>query len=174
MSYELILPFFTPELQGLLLDPSISDLMVNGTTGVYADRQGIVRHIPLAVPYDNDRLMAANRAHCSAAWTGLDSPEPDSQYPSTGRLTRSCCGTASVGPRTNADHPQIQSVVHKRRVDRIRQYAGTSPRRRGELHRCEEERHDRGWNGLGQDHADESLSGPHSIARAALHHRATG
>ncbi len=59
MSYELILPFFTAELQGLLLDPSISDLMVNGTTGVYADRQGIVQHIPLAVPYYNDRLMAA-------------------------------------------------------------------------------------------------------------------
>ena len=59
MSYELILPFFTPELQGLLLDPTISDLMVNGTTGVYADRKGIVQHIPLAVPYDNDRLMAA-------------------------------------------------------------------------------------------------------------------
>ncbi len=41
MSYELILPFFPPELRELLLDPSISDLMVNGTTGVYADRGGV-------------------------------------------------------------------------------------------------------------------------------------
>jgi pilus assembly protein CpaF len=29
MSYELILPFFPEELRGLLLDPSISDLMIN-------------------------------------------------------------------------------------------------------------------------------------------------
>ena len=31
MSYELILPFFPEELRKLLLDPSISDLMINGT-----------------------------------------------------------------------------------------------------------------------------------------------
>ena len=47
MSYELILPFFPEELRELLLDPSISDLMINGTTGVYADRDGVVEHIPL-------------------------------------------------------------------------------------------------------------------------------
>ena len=59
MSYELILPFFPDELRALLLDPSISDLMINGTTGVYADRAGIVEHIPLTKPYTNDRLQAA-------------------------------------------------------------------------------------------------------------------
>ena len=37
MSYHLILPFFPDELRELLLDPSISDLMINGTTGVFAD-----------------------------------------------------------------------------------------------------------------------------------------
>ena len=59
MSYQLILPFFPEELRGLLLDPSISDLMINGTTGVYADRDGVVQHIPLSTPYTNDRLQAA-------------------------------------------------------------------------------------------------------------------
>ncbi len=59
MSYELILPFFPEEMRALLLDPSISDLMINGTTGVYADRNGVVQHIPLATPYTNDRLQAA-------------------------------------------------------------------------------------------------------------------
>ena len=38
---------------------SISDLMINGTTGVFADRNGVVQHIPLASPYTNDRLQAA-------------------------------------------------------------------------------------------------------------------
>ena len=59
MSYELILPFFPPELRTLLLDDSISDLMVNGTKGVYADRNGVVEHIPLANPFTNERLQAA-------------------------------------------------------------------------------------------------------------------
>ena len=59
MSYHLILPFFPEELRALLLDPSISDLMINGTTGVYADRAGVVQHIPLSEPYTNDRLQAA-------------------------------------------------------------------------------------------------------------------
>jgi len=59
MSFELILPFFPEELRGLLLDPSISDLMINGATGVYADRGGIVQHIPLCTTYTNERLTAA-------------------------------------------------------------------------------------------------------------------
>ena len=59
MSFELILPFFPEELRGLLLDPSISDLMINGATGVFADRAGVVKHIPLSTPYTNERLTAA-------------------------------------------------------------------------------------------------------------------
>lgn len=59
MSFELILPFFPEELRALLLDPSISDLMINGTTGVFADKGGVVEHIPLGAPYTNDRLQAA-------------------------------------------------------------------------------------------------------------------
>ena len=59
LSYDLILPFFPEELRALLLDPSISDLMINGTTGIYADKNGVVEHIPLSTPYTNDRLQAA-------------------------------------------------------------------------------------------------------------------
>jgi pilus assembly protein CpaF len=59
VSYQLILPFFPEELRALLLDPSISDLMINGTTGVFADRGGVVEHIALSAPYTNDRLQAA-------------------------------------------------------------------------------------------------------------------
>ena len=59
MSFDLILPFFPDELRSLLLDPSISDLMINGTTGVFADRGGVVEHIPLSTPYTNDRLTAS-------------------------------------------------------------------------------------------------------------------
>jgi pilus assembly protein CpaF len=59
VSFELILPFFPEELRALLLDPSISDLMINGTSGVYADRGGSIERIALATPYSNERLQAA-------------------------------------------------------------------------------------------------------------------
>jgi len=59
LSYELILPFFPEELRALLRDPSISDLMINGTQGVYADKGGVMQSIPLSQPYTNDRLQQA-------------------------------------------------------------------------------------------------------------------
>jgi pilus assembly protein CpaF len=57
--WEKVLPFFEDELQALIMDPSISDLMINGTTGVYADRGGIVEHIELTNAYSVERLEAA-------------------------------------------------------------------------------------------------------------------
>jgi pilus assembly protein CpaF len=59
LSFDLILPFFPEELRAVLLDDSISDLMINGTNGVYADRNGIVEHVPLSKPFTNERLQAA-------------------------------------------------------------------------------------------------------------------
>ena len=59
MSYHLILPFFPEELRDLLLDPSISELMINGSNGVFADRNGVLQCIPLETHYTNERLQAA-------------------------------------------------------------------------------------------------------------------
>ena len=59
MSYELILPYFPEEIRILLHDPTISDLMINGTSGVYADRAGMVEHVKLAKAYTNESLTAA-------------------------------------------------------------------------------------------------------------------
>jgi pilus assembly protein CpaF len=59
VSYQLILPFFPEELRELLLDPSISDLMINGVSGVFADRNGVMEQIELKAPYTTERLQAA-------------------------------------------------------------------------------------------------------------------
>jgi len=59
VSYDLILPFFPEEIRTLMLDPSISDLMINGTSGVYADRAGVVERVKLTDAYTNERLTAA-------------------------------------------------------------------------------------------------------------------
>lgn len=57
MSCHLILPFFPEELRELLLDPSISDLMINGTTGVYADRAGVVQRREREGGRSKDRIL---------------------------------------------------------------------------------------------------------------------
>ena len=58
-AWEKVLPVFTEDLQALILDPTISDLMINGTTGVYADRGGVIEHVPLSNEYRVERLEAA-------------------------------------------------------------------------------------------------------------------
>ena len=57
--WEKVLPFFEDELQALILDNTISDLMINGTKGVYADRGGVIEHIALTNTYSVERLEAA-------------------------------------------------------------------------------------------------------------------
>jgi pilus assembly protein CpaF len=61
MSWDLVLGFFPEEMQRLILDQTISDLMINGTTGVFADRSGIVEAIPLSRLMTTDSLLAATQ-----------------------------------------------------------------------------------------------------------------
>lgn len=102
MSYQLILPFFPEELRGHLLDPSISDLMINGTTGVYADRNGVMQHIPLSMPYTNDRLQAAIERVARLLGQDLTSQNPilNTRLPDGSRV-------AVVGPPSSINGPTL-------------------------------------------------------------------
>jgi pilus assembly protein CpaF len=102
MSYQLILPFFPEELRALLLDPSISDLMINGTTGVFADRGGVVEHIPLSAPYTNDRLQAAIERVARILGQDLTSQNPilNTRLPDGSRV-------AVVGPPSSINGPTL-------------------------------------------------------------------
>lgn len=60
MNWDLILGFFPEEVQ-LILDTTISDLMINGTTGVFADRNGVVEQIPLSCALTTETLLAATQ-----------------------------------------------------------------------------------------------------------------
>lgn len=102
MSYELILPFFPQELQALILDPTISDLMINGTTGVYADRGGVVEPIPLQSPYTNDRLQAAIERVARILGQDLTTQNPilNTRLPDGSRV-------AVVGPPTSIHGPTL-------------------------------------------------------------------
>ena len=102
MSFQLILPFFPEELRSLLLDPSISDLMINGTTGVYADRAGVVEHIPLDTEYTNDRLLAAIERVARLLGQDLTTQHPilNTRLPDGSRV-------AVVGPPSSINGPTL-------------------------------------------------------------------
>jgi pilus assembly protein CpaF len=102
VSYDLILPFFPEEIRGLLLDPSISDLMINGTTGVYADKGGIVEQIPLSTPYTNERLTAAIERVARILGQDLTTQNPilNTRLPDGSRV-------AVVGPPSSINGPTL-------------------------------------------------------------------
>ena len=102
MSYDLILPFFPEEIRGLLLDPSISDLMINGTTGVYADKDGVVEHIALSTPYTNERLTAAIERVARILGQDLTTQNPilNTRLPDGSRV-------AVVGPPSSINGPTL-------------------------------------------------------------------
>jgi type IV secretory pathway ATPase VirB11/archaellum biosynthesis ATPase len=121
VSFHLILPFFPDELRELLLDPSISDLMINGTTGVYADRGGVVQHIPLSTPYTSDRLQAAIERVARLLGQDLTSQNPFNRWFTTDELIESgspLTGTrnrASISPApngTSASHSADVASMH--------------------------------------------------------------
>jgi pilus assembly protein CpaF len=102
VSYDLILPFFPEEIRGLLLDPSISDLMINGTTGVYADKGGVVEQITLSTPYTNERLTAAIERVARILGQDLTTQNPilNTRLPDGSRV-------AVVGPPSSINGPTL-------------------------------------------------------------------
>jgi len=102
MSYNLILPFFPEEIRTLLLDPTISDLMINGTSGVYADRAGVVEHVKLSEAYTNARLTAAIERVARVLGQDLTSQNPilNTRLPDGSRV-------AVVGPPASIGGPTL-------------------------------------------------------------------
>jgi pilus assembly protein CpaF len=102
VSYDLILPFFPEEIRGLLLDPTISDLMIKGTTGVYADKEGVLEKITLSTPYTNERLTAAIErvARILGQDLTLQNPILNTRLPDGSRV-------AVVGPPSSINGPTL-------------------------------------------------------------------
>lgn len=102
MSYDLILPYFPKEIQALLLDPTISDLMINGVKGIFADREGRVEKVELAEPYTNERLTAAIERVARVLGQDLTAQNPilNTRLPDGSRV-------AVVAPPASKDGPTL-------------------------------------------------------------------
>ena len=102
MSYDLILPFFPEEIRTLLMDPTISDLMINGISGVYAERSGQIERVKLAEAYTNERLTAAIERVARVLGQDLNSQNPilNTRLPDGSRV-------AVVGPPASIGGPTL-------------------------------------------------------------------
>jgi pilus assembly protein CpaF len=102
VSYDLILPYFPKEIQALLLDPTISDLMINGVKGIFADREGRVEKVELAEPYTNERLTAAIERVARVLGQDLTAQNPilNTRLPDGSRV-------AVVAPPASKDGPTL-------------------------------------------------------------------
>ncbi len=84
--------------------------MVNGTTGVFADRNGVIEHIELRTPYTNERLQAAIERVARILGQDLTGQNPilNTRLPDGSRVA--VVGAAVVGLWPDADRPQIQTA----------------------------------------------------------------
>jgi Flp pilus assembly CpaF family ATPase len=61
--FELILPFLRP-IQALILDPEISEIMINGTERIFVEKQGYVEaveHVTMS-----QKSLGCSQKHCPA------------------------------------------------------------------------------------------------------------
>ena len=86
MSFDVILPFLRP-IAHLLLDPDISEIMVNGSRRIFVERHGLVREITdVRVDERNLKVAVKNIARALGDDVSEDKPILDSRLPDGSRV----------------------------------------------------------------------------------------
>ncbi len=86
MSFELVLPFLRP-IAHLITDPDVSEVMVNGSAGVFVERAGIVSPVE-GVRLDERNLRAAVKNIARAVGDDISDQQPilDARLPDGSRV----------------------------------------------------------------------------------------
>lgn len=86
MSWEIIIPFLRP-IEALIRDPEISDIMVNGSSGVFIEKHGEMRSVPDVVINERS-LQVALRNIARALGDEINEEKPllDSRLPDGSRV----------------------------------------------------------------------------------------
>lgn len=91
-SFELILPYFPASVQALILDPTVSDLMLNATGSVFTDRNGkLAQEAGVVVTCAKMQAAAENILSLLGGYISPENPIQDSRLPDGARV-------AVVGP----------------------------------------------------------------------------
>jgi pilus assembly protein CpaF len=86
MSFELVLPFLRP-IAHLITDDDVSEVMVNGSRGVFVERRGIVEAVP-GVTLDERNLRVAVKNIARAVGDDISDEQPvlDARLPDGSRV----------------------------------------------------------------------------------------
>ena len=96
-SFEVILPFFPVSVQTLILDSSVSDLMLNANGSVFTERNGrLVREEGVIVTREKMQAAAENILSLLGGYITTQDPIQDSRLPDGARV-------AVVGPPCSPD-----------------------------------------------------------------------
>src|SRR5471032_1914465 len=86
MSFEVILPFLRP-IEHLILDPDITEVMVNGSRRVFIERAGLLEEVPdVRVDERNLKVAVKNIARALGDDVSEEKPILDSRLPDCSRV----------------------------------------------------------------------------------------
>jgi pilus assembly protein CpaF len=86
MSFDVILPFLRP-IESLIKDPTISEIMVNGPSRVFIEREGQVEPVPgVSIPEKSLQVAVRNIARALGDEISEEKPLLDSRLPDGSRV----------------------------------------------------------------------------------------
>lgn len=119
MSFELILPFLRP-IEHLILDPDITEIMVNGSRRVFIERAGLLEEAPdVHVDERNLKVAVKNIARALGDDVSEEKPILDSRLPDGSRVA------AVFRPAVSAARPS-RFASSKRSSSRQRSWFGSA------------------------------------------------
>src|SRR6476661_5075959 len=84
--YRLILPYLR-QIENLILDPDISEIMVNSPTDIFIEKQGVMEKVPgVTIPNDQLRVAVQNIARSLGDDISEEKPILDSRLPDGSRI----------------------------------------------------------------------------------------
>jgi pilus assembly protein CpaF len=84
--YRLILPYLR-QIEHLILDPDISEIMVNSPTDIFIEKQGVMEKVPgVTIPIDQLRVAVQNIARSLGDDISEEKPILDSRLPDGSRI----------------------------------------------------------------------------------------
>jgi pilus assembly protein CpaF len=115
MSWNVILPFLRP-IEFLIQDAGISDILVNGSTGVFIETNGRLHEVPgVTIPEKSLQVAVRNIARILDDEIGEEKPLLDSRLPDGSRVAAVFPPCSVTG--TISEHSEVrQQALHRRGI----------------------------------------------------------
>jgi hypothetical protein len=121
--FEMILPFLKP-IEHLILDDSISEVMVNGPDRVFIEKQGFLQHVPgVSIGEKSPMVAVKNIARRLGDDISEAKPILDSRLPDGSRVAAvippcSLAGVTLTIRKFNTRHFEMEDLIREGTLDR--------------------------------------------------------